>query len=323
MLTAVIRSKTMVGLLLTYVLAAILVGSVWFLEGDNTSISELLSTHWAFGWSETNQTAIAWLGVGLLAGSAVFSRIRFREIKETLAGQNLSMLAFVSIISAQTSTLFGRPDIMIATMVLIAVFMFIFFTYKKDSALSEIFHVGLGIGLASLFVGQSIILVLVVGFSLLMLRTGSMKEGVVFLLGLGMTAIFVFLVVIWAEMPILSFKRVIQSAWLAQVSISGLTAGHIILFALIGLSLSVALSNITAGTVHQRNITMVNLGWMAGIAIMSIILGVDWQAGLVLAAFPTSNLLAQFVESIRRWWLADFLVLLLIAAPVFSILWPF
>lgn len=321
MLTAVIRSNTMVGLLLTYLLAAILVGSVWFGGGDILSISDLLSTHWAFGWSESNQTAIVWIGIGLLAGSAVFSRIRFREIKETLAGQNLSMLAFVSIISTQTSTLFGRPDVMIAAMVLIAVFMLIFFTYKKDTALSEIFHVGLGIGLASLFVGQSVILVLAVGFSLLMLRTGSMKEGVVFLFGLGMTVILVLLVVIWAEEPILSFKRVIQSAWLAQVSISGLTAGHIIHLTLIGISLSVALSNITAGTVHLRNITMVNLGWIAGIAMMIIILGVDWQAGLVLAAYPTSSLVAQFVESIRRWWLADILVLLLIAAPVLSILW--
>jgi len=323
MLTSLIRSKTILGLLLTYVLGAVLVGVVWlFRTGSNSASSGLLSTHWAFGWADGFHSMISILGVVLLAGTAMFSRIRFREIKETLGSRNLSMLAFVSLVASQSPLLFGRPDFLVANLVIIAVFMLIFFTYKKDSALSEVFHVGLGIGVASLFAGQSIVLVLAVAFSLLMLRTGSIKEWVVFLLGLVMTTVFVWLFVIWADAPVLAFKRVIQSAWMIQVSVSKLTVGHLVLFSMIALSLSTALSNITSGTIHLRNISLVNLGWIIGLALMVLILGVDWQAGLVLAAFPVSNLLAQFIESINRWWLADIFVLLLLATPVLSILLP-
>lgn len=322
MLSAVIRSKTIVGLVLTYVMAALLVGFALLFGEQSVGVSELLVTHWAFSWTEQFEPAVVWVGVGLLAGTAIFSRIRFREIKETLGGRNLSMLAFVSIVASQSEVLFTRPDVTAAALVIIVVFMLIFFTYKRDNALSEIFHVGLGIGLASLFVGQSVLLVLAVAFSLLMLRTGSMKEWIVFLLGVFMTAVFVSLVVIWAEGPVLEFKRVIQSAWLAQVSISSLSVGHIILLVLIALSFTTALSNITAGTVHLRNISLVNLGWIIGVALMIVVLGVDWQAGLVLAAFPISNQIAQLIESMNRWWLADILVLLLIAAPILSTLLP-
>lgn len=323
MLTSLIRTKTMLSLLLTYVLGFVLVDLVWLFRMDfATASSELLSTHWAFGWVDGSYSIISILGVVLLTGAATFSRIRFREIKETLGSRNLSMLVFVSLVASQSQIVFGRPDVLIGNLVIIAVFMLIFFTYKKDNALSEIFHVGLGIGVASLFVGQSIVLVLAVAFSLLMLRTGNLKEWVVFSLGLMMTMVFIWLAVIWADAPVLAFKRVIQSAWMAQVSVTSLTVGHVVLFSIMVLSLSTALSNITAGTVHLRNISLVNLGWVIGVALMILILGVDWQAGLVLAAFPLSNLVAQFIESINRWWLADILVLLLLSAPVLSILLP-
>ena len=322
MLTSLFRSKTILGLFLTYVLSGLLVGVVWYLAPNTGSVSELLSTHWAFAWAEQLATLIPIIGIVLASGAALLGRVRFREIKETLGSRNLSTLAFASIIASQHKPLLARPDLIAASLVLIAVFMLIFFTYKKDSALSEIFHVGLGVGLASLFVGQSILLVISVAFSLLMLRTGSMKEWIVFLLGLGMTAIFISLVVVWTEDPVLSFKRVIQSAWIAQVSVSSLSIGNLVLLVLIALSFTTVLSNITAGTVHLRNISLVNLGWVAGVVLTIVILGVDWQAGLVLAAFPISQFISKLIESINRWWIADILLLLLIAAPILSILLP-
>lgn len=322
MLTSLFRSKTILGLFLTYVLSGLLVGVVWYLAPNTGSVSELLSTHWAFAWAEQLAMLIPIIGIVLASGAALLARVRFREIKETLGSRNLSTLAFASIIASQHKPLLARPDLIAASLVLIAVFMLIFFTYKKDSALSEIFHVGLGVGLASLFVGQSILLVISVAFSLLMLRTGSMKEWIVFLLGLGMTAIFISLVVVWTEDPVLSFKRVIQSAWIAQVSVSSLSIGNLVLLVLIALSFTTVLSNITAGTVHLRNISLVNLGWVAGVVLTIVILGVDWQVGLVLAAFPISQFISKLIESINRWWIADILLLLLIAAPILSILLP-
>jgi hypothetical protein len=161
-----------------------------------------------------------------------------------------------------------------------------------------------------------------VTFSLLILRTGNAKEWIVFLLGLGMTAVFLGSITVWMETPIVAFKRIVQSAWLVPVSSGKLTVGPVLLLLLILASLGRVFSNITTGTVHLRNITIVNLAWILGVGLMVVIFGVDWQVGLVLSAFPLSSFLAQFIDSMNRWWVADTLLVLLIAAPILSILLP-
>jgi hypothetical protein len=299
-----------------------MVGLAWFFEASHLETSDLLLTHWAFRWAKGLAYTTAAIGVGLMVGIAVFSRIRFREIKETLGNRNLAMLAYTSMVTTQAEVLFSRPDVLITSLILVAVFMLVFYTYKKESALSELFHIGLGIGLCCLFLGQSILLMMSVTFSLLILRTGNAKEWIVFLLGLGMTAVFLGSITVWMETPIVAFKRIVQSAWLVPVSSGKLTVGPVLLLLLILASLGRVFSNITTGTVHLRNITIVNLAWILGVGLMVVIFGVDWQVGLVLSAFPLSSFLAQFIDSMNRWWVADTLLVLLIAAPILSILLP-
>ncbi|MFM1875942.1 MAG: hypothetical protein RL266_1679, partial [Bacteroidota bacterium] len=196
-------------------------------------------------------------------------------------------------------------------------------TYKQENALSEMFHVGLLLGSASLVVGQSILLLLTVAFSLIVLRTGNWREWVVFLLGIAMTAVFVLMVTIWNENPITSFQTVVQTAWVGSFSVDKPSAGHAALFFLIVLSAGSVLKDVTVGTVSERNITMTNVGWALGIALMVAVLGLGWQAGLILAAFPLSSFIANGIERNSRWWLQDLLLILLIAAPVLSSLWLF
>jgi hypothetical protein len=201
--------------------------------------------------------------------------------------------------------------------------MLLLSTYKQENALSEMFHVGLLLGSASLVVGQSILLLLTVAFSLIVLRTGNWREWVVFLLGIAMTAVFVLMVTIWNENPITSFQTVVQTAWVGSFSVDKPSAGHAALFFLIVLSAGSVLKDVTVGTVSERNITMTNVGWALGIALMVAVLGLGWQAGLILAAFPLSSFIANGIERNSRWWLQDLLLILLIAAPVLSSLWLF
>lgn len=318
MLTALIRSKTILGIALSYGLSVLMVGLPRLFVAGRTSLDQFLASHWAFTWTGKDASLVPVVCVILAGLTAAFSRIRFREVKETLGNTNLTMLAFVSICVSQREPFFSRPDIHVATLVLVGIFMLILFTYKQESALSELFHVGLGLGVASLFVGQSIMLMVSVAFSLLMLRKGNMKEWVVFLLGFGMTAVFVWLVVIWDAKPLLAFKGVIQSTWMASITVRTITWGHAVLGVLAVASSSTVLGSLTTGTVHARNISLVNLGWLLGVVLMVVVLGVDWQAGLLLAAFPLANFMAKLIESTTRWWLADLFTLLLISAPFFS-----
>jgi len=61
---------------------------------------------------------------------------------------------------------------------------------------------------------------------------------------------------------------------------------------------------------------------LLGIVLMSLILGLGWQSGIIMASFPLSSFVVRALESIKKWWLADLLLLALIAAPFLSILWP-
>lgn len=323
MLTGLLRSKTIVSFLLAYILsgAMLVIQFIWgqTIGGPN----DLLFTHWAFGWLETNSNAISVVCLVFAIGLLIFGRFRFREVKSTLAESNLGMVAMASIIATQSKPLFTRPDVLITAFILMGLFMLIFSTYKRESVLSEMFHVGLLLGFAALFVGQSILLVISVGFSLLILRTGSWKEWFVFLMGIVMTVVFIALFLVWNESPFLAFQRMIQTSWIGSLTTERFTLGHLLLTILTVVSFSRVLRDLTAGTVHERNISLVNVGWFVGVLLMVVALGLGWQAGFILAAFPLSTFIARSLESINRWWLADLMLILLIAAPFLRSLWQF
>lgn len=320
MLTAILKSRTIAAFGLSYLLAIGMLVFRLVSIPENTSGNELLYSHWAFNWLKNMDGFLPYLGIILISAAAIISRLRIRETKQALGNVNLSMIAFVALITLQPHSI-ERPDILCATLLSIATFLILLSTYKQDSALSEIFHVGLLIGGASIFAGQSIFLIAAVFFSVLVIRTGNWKEWAVLFLGLFMVLVFVMMFTIWNENPLLSFLRVVQSAWSGSMQVAHVNAGHILLIPIVLLSFGGILSSLTAGQVAERNLSLANTGWLVGVLFMVLFLGLGWQNGIVLAAFPLSVFVAKTLENTSRWWLADFLLLTLITAPFVSILW--
>lgn len=323
MLTALLRSKTPIGFLLSFILTAGMLLFGYFFGQPKGGPSDLLFTHWAFSWLDTTNGYIPFFCIVLAVGALLLARLRFREVKPVLAESNLSMVAMAAIMSVQARPLFTRPDAMAANLLVLGLFMLLLSTYKRESVLSEFFHVGLLLGFTALMVGQSILLIVSVSFAMLILRSGNWKEWFVLILGLIMALVFIALFLVWYDSPFPAFHRMVRTSWFSDLSPGHFTLGHLLLVFPILLSFSVGFRDLAAGTVHERNIMFVNLGWVVGVLLMVLFFGFGWQAGLLLTAFPLSAVISRNLESINRWWLADLLLILLIAAPFLRNLWQF
>jgi hypothetical protein len=322
MLTSLLRSNTILGFLLSWIFVVVMI-AVPFTQVPTESLStDFLYSHWAFGWLKDGGAVLPWMCIALIVGATVLGRLRTRETKSVLGDRSLVAVAFVSIVMTQPRAAFARPDVLVALVLLMALFLLLMYTYKLESVLSEMFHTGLLLGLASIFVGQSILMVLSLTFGFLMLRTGNWREWAVLFLGLAMVVVFIFLVTIWDEAPFLEFKRVVQSAWLGSWTIDKPSSGHIALLLATVVSVGGILGGTTTGTVAERNILLTNVGWLIGVSLMTILLGLGWQNGIILAAFPLSSMMVRTLERISRWWLADLLLLTILSAPFLSSLWP-
>ncbi len=293
----------------------------FFFLPENSFNTDMLYAHWAFAWLQSKAPFIPYLCMIVIAIAAILSRLRLREAKQVLGNSNLGMVAFVSLIMTQPTAALARPDILVATLIVLGTFLLLLSTYKRESVLSEMFHVGLLLGTASLFAGQSILFLIPIGFSLLILRTGNWREWAVLSLGIVMTAIFIMMFAVWDESPFLAFLRVIQSAWSGSTGFDSVNAGHLTLIPVALIGLSGLVGSLTIGTVTERNIMLTNGAWILGGIPIVLLFGLSWQNGIILIAFPLSVLISRTLEKMKRWWLADFLLLSLIAAPFVSILW--
>lgn len=321
MLTRLIASKTILGFAFAYSLCtAMLVFQVLFGQPAN-GINELVYTHWALSWAEQTPALLSIISIALVVGTAILSRIRFRETSTELANTNLGMVGMVAIITSQPTAMFTRPDVSATLFFLASAFLILYYTYKRESVLSEIFHMGLLLGMSIFLVGQSVFMLLTVVFALLILRSGDIKEWLSLGLGLVMMLVFLALFLVWHQEPMTSFKLMVKSAWLGNVSVQRLTASHICIVLVFLFSITHLLTDLTTNTVHARNVALTNLGWLFGVVLMTLFFGLGWQNGLVLAAFPLSMFIGRAIEAIDRWWLADLLLVLLIAAPFLSNLW--
>ena len=320
MLTAILKSKTISGFALSYLLGISMTAYLLVNTPQNWQEDELLYAHWAFGWLESYTLLLPFLGVLTLLAAAIISRLRIREARPALGNSNLAMVAFLSFVGVEQNVLL-QPDVLLATLLTMGTLLLLLSTYKRESVLSEIFHVGLLIGLAALFVGQTVLLVISVLFCLTLLRTGNWKEWVVLTLGLIMTALFVLMFTVWHEQPLVSFQWVIKSAWSGNRSFGHLNAGHLALVPIFILSFLGMLNSLSLGTVAERNIALANIGWVAGCFIMALLVGLGWQKGIIFGAFPLSIFVSKTLEETKRWWLADLLLLAIIAAPFLSNLW--
>ena len=320
MLTSILKTRTPAGFVLAYVLCGLMLGFGLITQNPEASGDEMLFSHWAFYWLRPFPKVVPWLCAALLSLSAILSRLRPGETKLAYGSANLTMLVVVCIALTQLETIFCSPDVLAAVAISLALFLLLGSAYKNEKVRSELFHCGLLLGLSSLFVGQTILLLFPLVFSLMILRTDNWKEWAVLFLGLSTCAVFVMLFAIWSTAPLLEFKRIIQTAWGWFFSQPNLNAGHVALsFALI----AGIFRSRTLGTVTERNLIRINLSWVTVVILMIVLLSLSWQKGLILAVFPLSVSIAKTIEKIERWWLADLLLLLVLSAPFASSLWRF
>jgi hypothetical protein len=90
----------------------------------------------------------------------------------------------------------------------------------------------------------------------------------------------------------------------------------------VALSVPSVFGRLGSGTVSDRNFLLLIAGWLAGAVLCAALLGLGWEHAIVLAAFPLSVFISRLLEEMKRWWLADLLLLLLLAAPFLRSQWP-
>lgn len=322
MLTALLRSRTIVGYLLSYLICGGIIFAGYHLGGSNFDPSDPVYEHWAFEWSADHSTALGLLSIGLVVVGAFLARWRTRETRPLLGSTNLSMLCFVSIAVAQNEVAYSRPDTLVAMILGGLIFLQLGNIYKLESALSSIFHIGLMLAAMSLMVGPTIFLVVPIGFSLLVLRSGNWREWMAMLFGVIMCVVFILMVVIWEDQVGYRFQDTLQAGWVASFENSASGKLPIYLTPILVIAGLAIFSSLTSAMVSERNITLSNLGWLAGVAAITLVMNIGWQNGMMLAALPLSLFITRTLDKSTRWWSADLMLLLILATPFLSILWP-
>lgn len=322
MLTALLRSRTIMGYLLSYLIcgATIIVG--YYLSGTNPDPSNAVYEHWAFEWAADHSTTLGFLCIGLLVVGAFLARWRTRETRPLLGSTNLTMLCFTSIAVAQSNVAYSRPDTLVAMLLGALIFLQLGNIYKFESALSSIFHIGLTLAAMSLMVGPTIFLVVPIGFSLLVLRSGNWREWAALLFGVIMCVVFILMVVIWEDQVGYRFQDTLQAGWMASFENNGSESLSLYMIPILTIAGLAIFSSLTSATVSERNITLSNLGWLSGVAAITLVMNIGWQNGMMLAALPLSLFISRTLDKSTRWWSADLMLLLILASPFLSSLWP-
>lgn len=293
---------------------------MWLTGEPNALAQDMLLTHWAVGTVLQNPILQQGTGLLLVIVSLVVIQWRFRQTEEAFAPAPFAALIYTTVLLSRPDLLY-RTDLLAASALLLVAQQLLLRTYKQESVLPELFHIGLVIGLAASMLGQMVFMMLGVFFSIMVLRNAPWREWVVPVLGLLMTVVFLFLFLVWEATPLISFQELVLSAWTDTFILAVPTAGHLLLGAVCILMLPTALSG--SGSVAQRDVTTVLIGWAVLSVLVPLLLGMGWQSAIVLSAFPVSTFLSRALGEIDRWWVADLLLLCLISVPFLSSLSPF
>ncbi len=313
MLTRILKDNGILALLLTVGAVA---GLLAVHAADTASAgirAEVLTSHWAFGWCRSFPVITQVLSGLLLIALAVLTR--FAGIRFRLLNSKGWLPVFVT---ACVALLYGnlllRPDILLSALASQLTVVLILSTYRQDSVLSTLFHAGMLAGLAVLFHGPSFLMLVVIYFSIFILRSGAWREWLMPLMGLTMLLVLVMLVVIWAPDPLVSLRQMLLSAWTVSLSGQSPHTGHLILLGLLGLTLPTLLQDITSGAVQSRNGTLIMFALMTIAVVMTLLPATLRTEAVAWAAFPVSIALSTLMERANRWWWADLLLALLVTA---------
>lgn len=313
MLSRILKDNGLLSLLLVVAAAIGLLVAQVFTTGGEAIVSDQLAAHWAFRW----------LGPWLVA-KKVFCGImillmgfltRIIGIRYKLLDSKgwLPILVMVCVTLLFRNILL-RPDLIIAMVIGQAVVLLILSTYKKDTVLTTMFHVGLLSALAALFHGQSSVLLLIVLFSIFIMRPGTWREWLMPLAGVVMMLLFIMLVLIWQPDPFASLRQVLLSAWIFPIGSPQLAYGHAVLLVLLGLSFPSVIEELSSGAVLTRNGMLVLVSQIVIAVLAAVALGLAWTEAAAMAAFPSAILISAMMEKVKVWWWADLLVVTMIVA---------
>lgn len=289
-------------------------------DEPNTQLAENLSKHWAIGWLTDFPAVGIFLGTIAMVTLILVVRVYARRIKLGSKSGNLEALIVSAIVFSQNGALY-RTDVLTAAAVTSLLFLILTSVYKEETPLSRLFNIGSLFTIGILFVGQSVLVVLAIYFALVVLRPGNWREWISPFLGALMAFIFMALIIIWEPTPLLEFQRIITSSWIDKINWSKFTAANGVLAVMMIPALLQAFSVITTGTITERNYALVLIGWLISIILSIFIFGLDWQMAFLLISLPVSVFIVRWLITIRRWWVADLLLLAIIAAPFLSNLW--
>jgi len=317
MLSRILKDNGLLSLLL--VLAAVigLVVAQTLTSGSEGTVSDQLSAHWAFRWLGPWPLAKKIFCGTLIVLMGFLTRIIGIRYKLLDSKGWLPILVLVCLALLFRNVLL-RPDLILAMVIGQAVVLLILSTYKKDTVLTTMFHVGMLSAMAALFHGQSSALLLVVLFSIFIMRPGTWREWAMPLVGVGMMLVFIMLVLVWQPDPFASLRQVLLSAWIFPIGSPQPAYGHAVLLVLLGLSFPSVIEEMSSGAVITRNGMLVLVSHIVVAVLAAIALGLAWTEAAAMAAFPSAILVSAMLEKVKVWWWADLLIVTMIVAVFFT-----
>jgi len=319
MLARVLKDNGLLSLLLACVSSIGLMTVHSAMVGSSATVADSLSAHWAFGWCRTSPVWTQWLCAATLLFAGFITRevgIRFRLLT-TKGWMPVLITVCVGLLSDHV---LQRPDILLGALVSQLGVVLILSTYRQDSVLNKLFHVGMITRLTVLFHGPSFLLGAVVLFSIFILRPGAWREWIMPFMGLLMLAVFVMLFLIWEADPMEALQRMLLSAWVLPIKGVSPHVGHIVLLVLLGLSLPAMLQDIGSGAVQTRNGMLVVLSLMVVGVLMVLLSGAMQVEAVAWAVFPVAIAVSLLIERASRWWWADLLLVSMVAAALLGYL---
>lgn len=279
--------------------------------------ADMMRSHWAFGWTAESSVLIKVLSGVLLSSTAFLTRaigIRLNIIR----GRGwLPVLVWLAVAVLYPRVLV-RPDLLLGMLLTHAVTFIMLSTYRHERALSALFHAGMLSGIAMLFHGQSVLLLPLTFYGIFLMRPGAWREWLMPVMGFAMALVFVTLITVWSEDPVAVTRRILGAGWQTPILVSELHTGHMLLFVLLGLSAPSVLQDIASGAVQMRNGLLMMLGIGGAGLFMSLLFDVDWAGAVLWATLPCAVMVSNLITDTSRWWLADLMLLTLIAATAFA-----
>ena len=234
----------------------------------------------------------------------------------------LPALMYVIIGSLLPPFQWFHPMLFVNSLLLLAIDK-IFFLYKNDKPLSLDFDIGFIIGLASLFYLPIIIFIFFFGSALILLRPFSWRDWIVGIIGVFLPLFFAFCYFLLTDHLMLLYEKIVMSGirrplHLAEIFPNGYLYSIALLLTIIIIAIVKQQAN------FYKNVTKTRLNhWVFFLfAITGIVTSLFTETPLIyrfyILTIPMSVWASYFFLSIKRLWLAELILILLISGWIYN-----